>query len=191
MYLSNISWSSSSKIVGNENAHTISLSIARANELAFSTVAYIAAVLPPDFSYQLHTLWHRARRTLIVPLLRIAVMVCLVMSVMLLLEKLFMGLVSLLVKILRRKPKKLWKWESIKEDVELGSLAYPMVLVQIPLYNERQVEAWNIFFLVHWSSWSSERLTANTHTHTPSRLEPRSPHFEVEGLDRQPILTHP
>lgn len=83
--------------------------------------------------------WEEARAPLIVPALRILVAVCLVMSVMLFVEKVYMGVVISLVKVFRRKPENKYKWEALKDDVELGNSAYPLVLVQIPMYNEREV----------------------------------------------------
>ncbi|KAJ0975333.1 hypothetical protein J5N97_017298 [Dioscorea zingiberensis] len=32
-----------------------------------------------------------------------------------------------------------YKWEALKEDLELGTSAFPMVLVQIPMFNEKEV----------------------------------------------------
>ncbi|KAK1412462.1 hypothetical protein QVD17_33736 [Tagetes erecta] len=32
-----------------------------------------------------------------------------------------------------------YKWEPFKEDFELGSSVYPLVLVQVPMFNEREV----------------------------------------------------
>nr|CAD1825225.1 unnamed protein product [Ananas comosus var. bracteatus] len=84
-------------------------------------------------------LLREARNLLIVPLVRIVVVVCLVMTVMILAEKLFVGAVALAVKIWRLKPERRYKWEPIAPDEEEGSAAFPMVLVQIPMYNEREV----------------------------------------------------
>lgn len=50
-----------------------------------------------------------------------------------------MGVVIAFVKLFGRKPNKRYKWEAIKDDIELGNSAYPMVLVQIPMYNEKEV----------------------------------------------------
>lgn len=50
-----------------------------------------------------------------------------------------MAVVITLVKLFGRKPDKRYKWEPLKDDLELGNSAYPMVLVQIPMYNEREV----------------------------------------------------
>ncbi|KAG2404322.1 Glucomannan 4-beta-mannosyltransferase [Vigna angularis] len=44
-----------------------------------------------------------------------------------------------------RRPEKRYKWEPLKEDVELGNSTYPMVLVQVPMYNERDVNAVEVF----------------------------------------------
>lgn len=32
-----------------------------------------------------------------------------------------------------------YKWVAMGEDVEIGSAAYPTVLVQVPMFNEKQV----------------------------------------------------
>lgn len=50
-----------------------------------------------------------------------------------------MNIVIFFGKLLRRKPEKLYKWEAMQEDVEAGSENYPKVLVQIPMYNEKEV----------------------------------------------------
>lgn len=74
-----------------------------------------------------------------VPLLKLMVVVCLTMSVMLFVERVYMGIVIALVKLFGRKPEQRYNWEPMKDDVELGNSAYPMVLVQIPMYNEKEV----------------------------------------------------
>ncbi len=92
-----------------------------------------------DISMQLGIIWAQIKAPLIVPLLRISVVLCLIMSLMLFIERVYMGIVITLVKLFGRKPDKRYKWEAMKDDVELGNSAYPMVLVQIPMYNEREV----------------------------------------------------
>ena len=74
-----------------------------------------------------------------VPFFRISIWICIVGSAMLLAEKIFMGSVSLLVKILRRRPNRMYTCTPLQEDEELGSAAFPMVIVQIPMYNEKEV----------------------------------------------------
>lgn len=95
-----------------------------------------------DIATQLALFWSQIRAPLIVPLLNLAVVVCLTMSIMLFIERVYIAIVIVLVKLFGRKPEKRYKWEPMKDDIELGNSAYPMVLVQIPMYNEREV----IFF---------------------------------------------
>ncbi|PPR86476.1 hypothetical protein GOBAR_AA34216 [Gossypium barbadense] len=110
-----------------------------------------------DLSMQMAVIWGQIKAPLIVPLLKLAVVVCLIMSVMLFLERVYMGIVIALVKLFGRKPDKRFKWEAIKDDVELGNSAYPMVLVQIPMYNEREVYQLSIGAACGLS-WPSDRI---------------------------------
>lgn len=91
------------------------------------------------FSGQVGMIWQVLKAPLIVPVLKLLVMICLVMSIMLFIERVYMGVVIAFVKLFGRKPNKRYKWEAIKDDIELGNSAYPMVLVQIPMYNEKEV----------------------------------------------------
>uniref|UniRef100_A0A7C9EPZ6 glucomannan 4-beta-mannosyltransferase n=1 Tax=Opuntia streptacantha TaxID=393608 RepID=A0A7C9EPZ6_OPUST len=108
-------------------------------------------------SGQIGFIWDETRAPLIVPLLRLMVGVCLAMSVMLFVERVYMGMVIMLVKLFGRKPEKRYKWEALKEDVELGNSNYPMVLVQIPMYNEREVYQLSIGAACGLS-WPSDRI---------------------------------
>ncbi|KAJ4746005.1 cellulose synthase like [Rhynchospora pubera] len=101
--------------------------------------------------------WNPIRSMLIVPLLRFAIVVCITMTVMILLEKLFVGAISLVVQIFKLKPEKRYKWEPITQDEELGSSVYPMVLVQIPMYNEKEVYKLSIGAACALE-WPSDRL---------------------------------
>ncbi|WCJ19187.1 cellulose synthase like [Euphorbia peplus] len=94
---------------------------------------------------------------LIVPLLKVLVVVCLGMSIMLFVEKLYMGIVISFVKLFGRKASKSYKLGDIKDDVELGNSSYPMVLVQIPMYNEKEVYQLSIGAACGLS-WPSDRL---------------------------------
>ncbi|KAM2845776.1 hypothetical protein COP1_028182 [Malus domestica] len=89
---------------------------------------------------QMGLVLQQAKAPLIVPLLKLLVVLCLGMSVMLFVEKVYMGIVITLIKLFRRKPEKKWKWEAVKDDVELGNSAYPVVLVQIPMFISYQLE---------------------------------------------------
>lgn len=57
-----------------------------------------------------------------------------------------MGIVVVFVKLVGRKPQKMYKWEKMKDDIELGNSTYPMVLVQIPMYNEKEVILFSLPF---------------------------------------------
>ncbi|XP_073010190.1 probable glucomannan 4-beta-mannosyltransferase 11 [Typha latifolia] len=106
---------------------------------------------------QIRLIWTKVRAAVLVPTMKALVVLCLLMSVMLFIEKISMGLVAFYVKIFRRKPEKVYKWEAIKEDEELGTLVYPMVLVQIPMYNEREVYKLSIGAVCNLV-WPSDRL---------------------------------
>ncbi|WOH02400.1 hypothetical protein DCAR_0521789 [Daucus carota subsp. sativus] len=106
---------------------------------------------------QLLMLWHLIKAPLIVPLLTLFVNICLVMSIMLFIERVYMAIVKLFIKLLGRKPEKIYKWEAMKDDIELGSSAYPVVLVQVPMYNEKEVYQLSIGAACGLS-WPSDRI---------------------------------
>ncbi|XP_020693951.1 probable glucomannan 4-beta-mannosyltransferase 11 [Dendrobium catenatum] len=101
--------------------------------------------------------WATLRKAAVVPAMKVAVSLCLVLSVMLLVEVVFMSFVSLAVKLFRLTPEKRYKWETISADLETGSSDYPMVLVQIPMYNEKEVYKLSIGATCGLS-WPSERM---------------------------------
>ncbi|KAE8690059.1 Glucomannan 4-beta-mannosyltransferase 2 [Hibiscus syriacus] len=82
-----------------------------------------------DISMQMVRIWGQIKTPLIVPLLRIAIVICLIMSLMLFMERVYMGIVIMFIKLLGRKPEVRYKWEPLKDDTELGHSAYPMILV--------------------------------------------------------------
>lgn len=102
-------------------------------------------------------LWMMTREMVVVPLLRITIVLCLVMTVMILVEKVWVGMVSLIVKIFRLKPEKKYKWEPIRPDLEGGTEAYPKVLIQIPMFNEKEVYKLSIRAAC-MMDWPSDRL---------------------------------
>ncbi|WOK91967.1 glucomannan 4-beta-mannosyltransferase 1-like [Canna indica] len=104
--------------------------------------------------------WRVVRSQVVAPVLWVAVAVCLVMSVMLLVEVVAMAAASLAVKLPRRRPEVCYRWEpiaAVADDPEAGSLAFPMVLVQIPMYNEREVYKLSIGAACALS-WPSDRI---------------------------------
>uniref|UniRef100_A0A1D1XQ60 glucomannan 4-beta-mannosyltransferase n=1 Tax=Anthurium amnicola TaxID=1678845 RepID=A0A1D1XQ60_9ARAE len=101
--------------------------------------------------------WDGIRAAVVAPVLRAAVGVCLAMSVMLVAEVLYLNAVSFSVKLLGRRPERRYKWEPLRPDLEEGSLAYPMVLVQIPMYNEKEVYKLSIGAACGLA-WPSDRI---------------------------------
>ena len=85
--------------------------------------------------------WDAVRAGAVAPALAAVSGACLAMSAMLLAEAVFMAAASLV----RRRPERrysagpLGAQDGEDEDEERGLLGYPMVLVQIPMYNEREV----------------------------------------------------
>lgn len=94
-----------------------------------------------DVAGQIGMMWELIKTPLIVPLLRLGVYICLAMALMLFIERLYMGVVIILVKLFWRKPEDRYNWRPIEEDLESGSAAYPVVLVQIPMFNEKEVSS--------------------------------------------------
>ncbi|KAJ0988294.1 hypothetical protein J5N97_006650 [Dioscorea zingiberensis] len=123
--------------------------VQRAYEILFSVAFGV-----PD---EVLLIWRKAREVVLVPVMKVAVFVCLVMSVMIFIEKVFMGAVSLYVKVFRRKPEKIYKCEPLREDVEMGTSVFPLVLVQVPMYNEKEVYKLSIGAACNLS-WPSDRI---------------------------------
>lgn len=86
-------------------------------------------------------IWKETRIFVFIPILKFLVTMCLVMSFLLFIERVYMSVVVVVVKLLRRTPEKVHKWEAINDDdLELAHTNYPMVLIQIPMYNEKEVK---------------------------------------------------
>ncbi|KAI5002101.1 hypothetical protein ZWY2020_026751 [Hordeum vulgare] len=104
----------------------------------------------------------RAWSALSVPLLRGAVMLCMAMSLMVLAEKVLLGTVSAAANVLRRRQRRPARHDvPVQPDVEAGggssACFFPMVLVQIPMYNEREVYQLSIGAACRLT-WPAERL---------------------------------
>lgn len=87
---------------------------------------------------QCASLWAHARALLVVPAVRLLVALSLAMTVMVLAEKLFVCAVCVAVRAFRLGPHRRYRWEPIAATAA-DSVGYPVVLVQIPMYNEREV----------------------------------------------------
>ncbi|XP_062082868.1 glucomannan 4-beta-mannosyltransferase 2 [Humulus lupulus] len=110
-----------------------------------------------DIASQIGLMWELIKAPLIVPLLRVGVYICLAMSLMLFMERVYMGIVIVLVKLFWPKPEKRYNYEPIQDDVELGSSNFPVVLIQIPMFNEKEVYKISIGAACGLS-WPADRL---------------------------------
>ncbi|KAE9465473.1 hypothetical protein C3L33_02627, partial [Rhododendron williamsianum] len=81
--------------------------------------------------------WQHIRIPVIVPLLSIAIHLCVGMSIMLFVERVYMAIVIICVKLLGKKRYTKYKLDDLKEDLERNK-SYPLVLIQIPMYNEKE-----------------------------------------------------
>ncbi|XP_019059187.1 PREDICTED: probable mannan synthase 11 [Tarenaya hassleriana] len=102
-------------------------------------------------------IWNQTRSFVILPLFEFLVTLCLVLSLAVFMESIYMSIVVIFVKLFNRKPEKVYKWEALKEDAELGHSNHPMVLVQIPMYNEKEVFQLSIGAAC-MLKWPSDRL---------------------------------
>ncbi|KAK1315086.1 Glucomannan 4-beta-mannosyltransferase 9 [Acorus calamus] len=135
--------SPSNQYLENENSlRSILISIAEFLEGSITSIKHVTSICWK----QIKLGWGKANLVLevvrvkaMIPAHKVMVMLCLAMSVILITEKLFQGTTSLAAKVFRLRPEKRFKWEAIREDVEVGNANFPMVLVQIPMYNEREV----------------------------------------------------
>ncbi|GFS45769.1 nucleotide-diphospho-sugar transferases superfamily protein [Actinidia rufa] len=109
-----------------------------------------------DVTGSLSYAWQRVRVPVIVPLLSIAIYLCVGMSIMLFVERVYMAIVIIYVKLLGKKRYTKYKLEALKEDLEHNK-SYPMVLIQIPMYNEKEVYKLSIGAACGLS-WPSDRF---------------------------------
>ncbi|KAI3871510.1 hypothetical protein MKW98_011565 [Papaver atlanticum] len=117
-----------------------------------------------DILIQSKMVFEALKWPLIIPVLKIMLFFCLIMSVMLFVERVYMGIVISYITLFGRKPEVRYKFEPIitKDDAdeELGDSSsnhYPMVLVQIPMYNEKEVYQLSIRAACGLS-WPSDRI---------------------------------
>ncbi|KAM0952815.1 putative glucomannan 4-beta-mannosyltransferase [Dioscorea sansibarensis] len=99
--------------------------------------------------------WQQVKAPVIIPLLRAAVAVGLTMLVMLVIDRMYMSIIIFVVKLFGRKPDKCYKWEPMaEEDIEIGSSEFLIVLIQIPMYNEKELSIGAACGL----SWPSDKI---------------------------------
>ncbi|CAM0913593.1 unnamed protein product [Alopecurus aequalis] len=109
-------------------------------------------VLPEAAAWE----WDAVRAGAMAPALEATSGACIAMSALLLAEAVFMAAASLAA----RRPERRYRADPLggeDEDEERGLLGYPMVLVQIPMYNEREVYKLSIGAACGLA-WPSDRL---------------------------------
>ncbi|XP_026411970.1 probable glucomannan 4-beta-mannosyltransferase 11 [Papaver somniferum] len=115
---------------------------------------------------ELGLIWNVIRSSIIVPGLTVSVYLCSVMVVMVFFERLYMSVIVYYMMLSGFKPEKRYKFEAVKTvednieeqgEVQKCSSEYPMVLVQIPMYNERKVYKLSIGAACRLS-WPSDRI---------------------------------
>ncbi|BAF19133.1 Os06g0230100 [Oryza sativa Japonica Group] len=113
-------------------------------------------------SAELVAAWGAARASAVAPALAAASAACLALSAMLLADAVLMAAAC----FARRRPDRRYRATPLgagagadddDDDEEAGRVAYPMVLVQIPMYNEREVYKLSIGAACGLS-WPSDRL---------------------------------
>lgn len=82
--------------------------------------------------------WQSIRAPVKIPFLKLAAILCAIMSVMLFVERVSMAAVILVVKLLTKKKYTKYKLDAMKQDLERNR-SYPTMLIQIPMYNEKEV----------------------------------------------------
>ncbi|KAK9072801.1 hypothetical protein SSX86_009238 [Deinandra increscens subsp. villosa] len=109
-----------------------------------------------DFTGSFTDMWRDMRVSIVLPPLTVALCICVVMSIMMFIERVYMTVVIVLVKITGKKKYTQYKLEALKEDLE-QSRNYPMVLVQVPMFNEKEVYKLSIGSVCSLT-WPSDRL---------------------------------
>ncbi|KAF5770146.1 putative glucomannan 4-beta-mannosyltransferase [Helianthus annuus] len=124
------------------------------------TVAYLSELFvgaQDDIAEQIELIWGHIKVLLVVPFLRIFMYINLVMSIMLFTEMVYMAVVVAFNTLFGKKPEQRYKFEPFEDDAELGSSVYPLVLVQVPMYNEKEVYKLSIGAACGLS-WPSDRI---------------------------------
>ncbi|KAJ0704501.1 putative glucomannan 4-beta-mannosyltransferase [Helianthus annuus] len=124
------------------------------------TVAYLSELFVgahDDIPKQFELIWGHIKVLLVVPFLRIFMYINLVMLIMLFTEMIYMVVVVTTNKLFGKKPEQRYKFEPFEDHAELGSSVYPLVLVQVPMFNEREVYQLSIGAACRLS-WPSDRI---------------------------------
>lgn len=102
----------------------------------------------PELTGSLSDAWKQLRVYFIAPILHLALYVCVVMSLMLFVERVYMTAVILCVKMLGMKRSTQYKVDVVLENMERNG-THPIVLVQIPCFDMQRVSIWKKIHLVY------------------------------------------
>ncbi|XP_076938016.1 glucomannan 4-beta-mannosyltransferase 9-like [Bidens hawaiensis] len=118
---------------------------------------YFDGAVPDNIGEQILLIWGQVKVYFVVPCLTIFMYINLVLAVMLFTEMVYMALVVAISKLFGKKPEQRYKWEPFEDDAELGNSVYPLVLVQVPMFNEREVYQLSIGAACGLT-WPSDRI---------------------------------
>ncbi|XP_047967399.1 glucomannan 4-beta-mannosyltransferase 9-like isoform X2 [Salvia hispanica] len=141
----------------------------------------------PTTAESMGRLWGTVKATFLARGVRLGLFICLIMSTMLFVEWLYIGFVVAYVKLYKKKPEKRYKWEAIRADPETGNAAFPMVLVQIPIFNEKEVFKLSIGAACKLT-WPADRLLiqvmdGSTDTLVKEMVEKECVRWASEGIN--------
>lgn len=100
--------------------------------------------------------WRQICTPILVLLLKVAIVICTLMSIMLFVERVYMVIVTFCVNLLRRKRYTDCKLDTVKKQLEATN-DHPTVLVQIPMYNEKEVYKFSIRAACRLN-WPSDKI---------------------------------
>ncbi|CAM8970684.1 unnamed protein product [Rhodiola kirilowii] len=124
--------------------------------LLINTTTTLLGVPVDDAARSLSFTWDSIRVPIIAPILVTAVFLCAVMSTMMFVERVYMAVVIMYVRIRGLKRYTKYRLEEMKEEIE-RNYGHPKVLVQIPMFNEREVYKLSIGAVCSLS-WPSNKL---------------------------------
>ncbi|KAK1392134.1 Mannan synthase [Heracleum sosnowskyi] len=110
----------------------------------------------PKIRVSLGDAWKQLRVSLIKPLLYFALFACVLMSIMLFIERLYMTIVILYVKASGKKRYTQYQLDTVRAKMKQDG-DHPKVLIQIPMYNESEVYKLSIGAACSLS-WPQHRL---------------------------------
>ncbi|CAA0809116.1 Glucomannan 4-beta-mannosyltransferase 2 [Striga hermonthica] len=110
-----------------------------------------------DVRYKIGPLFVAIKASFFVPVLRFAMYACLACSFLLFVEWVHVMSLAAFARLFRKRPAERFKFEATADDLEGAGADFPVVLVQIPIYNEIEVYKISIAAACNLS-WPSHKL---------------------------------